>query len=532
MQNDDVPSTTRVIFKETARDLLLEGLNIAADAVGCTLGPRGKTVLIQRKGHVPLVTKDGVTVSKSIRLKDPAQRMGADLIREAASQTNETAGDGTTTATILTQALVNEGVKLLKAGYPAKDLCDGIITGFDCIDESLVSDALKLNSHEEIAQVGTISANGDANIGTLIANAMERVGQDGIITVEDAKGTTTSMELVEGMRFERGYLSPYFVTNQDRMNVAYEDVRVLITDRKLAILKDLIPILEQVMQARQSLLIIAEDIEGEALHGLVINRVNANLPVVAVKAPGYGLHRDELLGDMAVLTGTKVASPSTGIKIDGMKLADLGTLKRVVVDAKTTTLVGTGATKEAIASHVASLRTQLEDITLSADAVVKLKMRIARLASGVAVIRVGGATEVEMIERKYRIEDALNATRAAVEEGIVPGGGMALVNAVNDASSELEKIHNVGVTAILHACLEPLRRIVMNAGLSPDVVLNELNRRKDGCGFNAATNEYVDLLAAGVIDPLKVTRTALKNAVSVATTFLTLDALIIAGEDE
>ena len=527
-----------------ARRELFKGLEIAAAAVSVTLGPKGKTVLIQRNGESPVVTKDGVTVIKSIKLKDPVQRMGAELIREAASQTNETAGDGTTTATVLTHVMVQEGLKLLEAGYPAKELCEGIERACSRVDGELKAASKQLTTSEEIAQVGTISANGDAKIGELIAQAMNKVGRDGIITVEDAKGMMTSLDVVEGMQFDRGYVSPYFVTNPDRMNAVYADARVLLTDKKLNNLRELVPILEKVVAARQPLLIIAEDIEGEALQGLVVNRVNNNLPIVAVKAPGYGKHRDELLADIAALTGAKLVSASTGTKLEQLTLGDLGTLKRAVVDAKSTTLVGSGATKVAVDLHVTNLRTQAEDVTLTGDEVTKLKMRIAKLASGVAIIRVGGATEVEMVERKYRIEDALNATRAAAEEGIVPGGGMALVNVYRALGGEgvdcmkngvSDKNTAAGASIVMKACLAPLGRIVSNAGKSPDVVLADLARNEvlsdiQYRGYDAVADKQVDMFDSGIIDPVKVTRTALKNAASVAITFLTLDAVVVEEE--
>jgi chaperonin GroEL len=534
MLNDvEVSTLTKVIFKDAARRKLYEGLEIAAEAVSCTLGPKGKTVLIQKKDESPIVTKDGVTVSKSIKLKDPIQRMGASLIKEAASQTNEIAGDGTTTSTVLTHSMVKEGLKLLEAGYSSKALCEGIEKARNLVDVELISMSKQLTLTEEIAQVGTISANGDRKIGELIAAAMEKVGKDGIITVEDAKGMATTLNVVEGMQFDRGYCSPYFVTNQDKMSVSYQDARVLLTDKKLSTLRELVPLLEKIMQSRQPLLIIAEDIEGEALQGLVLNRINANLPVVAVKAPGYGKHRDDLMNDISVLTGAKLVSPTTGLKLETMTLGDLGTLKRVVVDSKTTTLVGVGSTREKVEEHVANLRSQLEDVTLGVDETIKLKMRIAKLASGVAIIKVGGATEVEMIERKYRIEDALNATRAAAEEGIVPGGGMALLKASEKIETFIEgstsKEVAFGASIVLKACRAPIRRIAENAGMIPEVIFKEL-KEKPELGYNAATGEYVNLISAGVIDPCKVTRTALKNAASVATTFLSLDAVVVEEE--
>lgn len=522
------PATTKVIFSSDARKQLYKGLDVASNAVGCTLGPKGKTVLIQREGMPPLVTKDGVTVSKAIMPTDPVERMGAQLIQEAASQTNEVAGDGTTTATVLTQAMVKEGLKLLEAGFSAKELCSGIERATARVSAELVLAAKQLTTSEEIAQVGTISANGDALIGALIAQAMDKVGRDGIITVEDAKGMSTTLEVVEGMQFDRGYLSPYFVTNPERMVATYPDAVVLVTDKKLSSLRELIPMLEQVVQAQKALLIIADDVEGEALQGLVLNRVKSQLPVVAIKAPGYGGHRDELLKDICVLTGATLVSSATGVGLNEAAKA-LGKVKKFVVDAKGTILVGTGATKDAVDAHVVALRTQLEDVTLGVEEITKLKTRVAKLAGGVAIVRVGGATEVEMVERKYRIEDALNATRAAAEEGIVPGGGMALVNVYRTLGGEsagiMPKGEEMGGAVVMKACLAPLRRIVENAGVSADVVLSELERQQ-GKGYNAATAEYVDLVAAGVVDPVKVTRTALKHAASVAVTFLSLDAVV------
>jgi len=537
MFNDQNESTlTKIIFAGDARRKLFKGMEIAAAAVGCTLGPKGKTVLIQRKGESPLVTKDGVTVSKSIKLRDPVMKMGADLIREAASQTNEVAGDGTTTATVLTHAMVKEGLKLLEAGYSAQELCHDIESTTELIVSKIRETAKQLTTSEEVAQVGTISANGDEKIGQLIAQAMDKVGKDGIITVEDAKGMSTSLDVVEGMAFDRGYISPYFVTNADRMQVVYQDPYVLVTDKKLSSLRDLIPILEKVVQSHQSLFIIAEDVDGEALQGLVLNKVKSGLPVVAIKAPGYGQHREELLNDICTLTGGKLISSSTGISLEKVTLQDLGRLKKVVVDAKSSTLVGSGATKAAVEAHVSALRTQLEDVTLSAEGITKLKMRIAKLAGGVAIIRVGGVTEVEMVERKYRIEDALNATRAATEEGIVPGGGMALLNAAFDVSAKQVKPFGMGGNVVLLACEAPLRRIVSNAGESDAVVLSNLRSHKAMAdiqhhGYDAANAKEVDMFHEGIIDPVKVTITALKNAASVAITFLLLDAVIVEDED-
>lgn len=525
---------TKIVFSDEARAKLYEGLKKAADAVGCTLGPKGRTVLIQQNGQL-VSTKDGVSVAKAIKLRDPIQRMGADLLLEAASKTNDVAGDGTTTATVLTAAMVQEGLKLLMAGYSPQELCRGINSAVTCVIDKLKDNARQVTTSEEIAQVGTISANGDANIGRLIAQAMDKVGRDGIITVEDAKSISTTLDVVEGMQLDRGYLSPYFVTNTDRMVATYEDVFVMVTDKKLSSLRELVPMLEAVNRVQKPLLIIADDVEGEALQALVINRVKGVLPVVAIKAPGYGRQRDELLADICVMTGAKLISSMTGMSLEKTVLTDLGKCSKIVVDAKSTTLVGSGKTKDELDTHVADLRGQLVDITLSVDDVVRLKTRVAKLASGVAVIKVGGATELEMNERKYRIEDALHATRAAAEEGIVPGGGMALLDAAwmcdsDDATSSV-KGEELGAGIVFKACEAALRRIVANAGLSPDVVLASLNRGRvlsdiQYRGYDASNDKEVDMFVAGIIDPVKVTRTALQNAASVAIAFLSLDAVI------
>jgi len=535
MLNEDQSTAhlTKVVFSQEARRELFSGLSITAEAVMCTLGPKGKTVLIQKNDDVPIITKDGVTVSKSIKLKDPLKRMGSELIREAANRTNDIAGDGTTTSTVLTHAMVKSGLKLLEAGYSAQDLCAGIDLGTKKVLSYLQETAKQLTSVEEIAQIGTISANGDRNIGDLIARAMEKVGRDGIITVEDAKGMSTSLEIVEGMQFDRGYLSPYFVTNSEKMNIVFNDAKVLLTDKKISTLKELIPVLEKTMQNRVPLLIIAEDVEGEALQGLVLNKLNANLQVVAIKAPGFGKYKDELLSDIAILSGAKLVSNSTGLKLESLTLQDLGSLKKVVVDAKSSTLVANGSTKVAIDERVKELKFQMQDLANTTEDVAKLKTRVAKLSSGVAVIKVGGATELEMIERKYRIEDALNATKAAADEGIVPGGGMALFGALTALSSveNVPEHTKAGISIVVDACLAPIRRIVHNAGGNGDVVINELKRLETNkIGYNAATDTYEDLVAVGVIDPVKVTKTALKNAASVTTTFLNLDAVIVEEE--
>lgn len=525
---------TKIVFSDEARTKLYEGLKIASEAVGCTLGPRGRTVLIQQNGQ-PISTKDGVSVAKAIKLRDPIQRMGAELVLEAASKTNDVAGDGTTTATVLTMAMVQEGLKLLSAGYSSQELCRGINAATDAVIDKLKQDAKQLTTSAEVAQVGTISANGDANIGALIAQAMEKVGRDGIITVEDAKGISTTLEIVEGMQLDRGYLSPYFVTNPERMVTMYEDAFVMVTDKKLSTIREMVPILEAVNRAQKPLLIIADDVEGEALQALVINRVKGVLPVVAIKAPGYGCQRDEQLADICILTGATLISSMTGTSLDKATVNDLGHCKKIVVDAKSTTLVGTGKTKDVVSKHIIELRAQVEDVTLNADDVVRLKTRIAKLANGVAVVKVGGATEIEMNERKYRIEDALHATRAAAEEGIVSGGGMALLDAawacnISDVASD-NKGEELGANIVFKACQAPLRKIVSNAGLIPDVVLANLDRGRFKSdiqyrGYDANKGEEVDMFATGIIDPVKVTRTALQNAASVAVAFLSLDAVI------
>ena len=537
--NQFQPSSTEIVFESDARKQLAAGLDKAANAIGCTLGPKGKTVLIQRPGTAPLVTKDGVTVSKAIRLKDPVEGMGADLVKEAASQTNDVAGDGTTTASVLTQALVREGMKLVEAGSSALAVCRGINATVDLVLDELKKSAKAVTTDEEIAQVGTISANGDASIGRQIAEAMAKVGRDGVITVEDAKGMQTTMEVVEGMQLDRGYVSPYFVTDPERMRAVYENALVLVTDKKISSFKDIQSTLETVLRVRQPLLIIAEDFEGDAMTGLVINRVQGKLPVVAVKAPGYGQHRQDLLADICVLTGATLVSSATGLALDKVQGNHLGSVAKLVSDAKVTTVVGVGKTKEAVGKRVEEIKAQMADVSLSQDELTKLRVRAAKLANGVAVIRVGGATEIEMQERKFRIEDALNATKAAADEGIVPGGGMALFNAVAkvralvSGAKEVDPEELQGAQAVFRACLGPLRRIVENAGQSPEVVVNELEKMNkaaptanDNMGYNAATGEYTDLVEAGVIDPVKVTRSALKHAASVATTFLSLDAVI------
>jgi chaperonin GroEL len=529
-------SNSRVLFSSDARKKLYAGLSIAAEAVSCTLGPNGKTVLIQNGNDSPIITKDGVTVSKSIRLDDPVEMMGVRLLREAASQTNDTAGDGTTTSTVLTHALVKNGLNLLEAGYNAKKLVEGMDIAIRLVTDAVVSQAHPVETAEEIAQIGTISANGDKKIGELISAAMEKVGRDGIITVEDAKGMATTLDVVDGMQFDRGYLSPYFVTNNEKMHASYNDAYVLVTDKKISALKDLIPILEAVVNSRKPLLIIADDVDGEALQGLVLNRVKSQLPVVAIKSPGFGTSKDEYIIDISKLTGAKLISSSTGLSLDKVKLTDLGIAKKFVVDAKTTTIVGPSSAREQVQEHVSDLKERLSDVTISSLEMNNLRTRIARLASGVAVVRVGGATEMEMIERKYRIEDALHATRAATEEGIIPGGGTALYTASIAARKATKNVSYerdvlAGIEMVFKSCVEPLRRIAHNSGKSPDVIEECMSKNvNSNFGYDASSGEFVDLVAAGIIDPVKVTKMALKNSSSVARLFLTLDAVLVNGE--
>lgn len=522
-----------IIFSKDARKKLYNGLRLAAEAVSCTLGPNGKTVLIQNGDNSPIVTKDGVTVSKSVKLSDPLEMMGAQLLREAATQTNDVAGDGTTTSTVLTHAMVKEGLKLLDAGYNPKKLCAGLDIAVRTITDFISLMSTPVESSEKIKQIGTISANGDIKIGEIIAEAMEKVGRDGIITVEDAKGTTTSLNVVDGMQFERGYLSPYFVTNNEKMNASYSDAYVLVTDKKISSLSDIIPVLENVVKSRKSLLIIADDVEGEALQGLVLNRVKTQLQVVAIKAPGFGPSKTDYLNDICVLTGATLVSSSNGIELQKVSMNDLGTTKKIVVDAKSTTIVGVESVQNNINKHIDDLKTRSTDITLSQEELTSLKMRIARLSSGVAIIKVGGTTEIEMVERKYRIEDALHATKAAAEEGIISGGGSALFYAAEEAKhvlldSDYDRDTCAGIEVILKACKAPLRRIVENSDKSPDVVEEEMLRnKKEKLGYDAANGKFVNLISSGIIDPVKVTKTALKNSSSVAKLFMTLDAVVL-----
>jgi len=517
----------QLLLNEEARAALLRGVNIMAHAVKATLGPKGRNVVIAKKFGSPTITKDGVTVAKEIALKDPNKNLGAQMIKEVAAKTSDVAGDGTTTATVLAQAIFREGLKNVTAGANPMGLKRGIERAVDTVVEELKHMSKATKDKKEIAQVATIAANNDKTIGDLIAEAMEKVGKDGVITVEEAKAMETTLEVVEGMQFDRGYLSPYFVTNAERMEVVLEDALVLIHEKKLSVMKDMLPLLEQVARAGKPLLIIAEDLEGEALATLVVNKLRGTLNCCAVKAPGFGDRRKAMLEDIATVTGGKAITEDLGIKLENLKLDDLGRAKKVVVDKDNTTIIeGAGKAKE-IEGRIKQIRVQIEETTSDYDR-EKLQERLAKLAGGVAVIKVGAATETEMKEKKARVEDALNATRAAVEEGIVPGGGVALLRASEALGSlKLSGDEATGVSIVRRALEEPIRQIVENAGLEGSVVVEKV---KAGIpvtrGFDAETNEYVDMMQAGIIDPTKVERVALQNAASIASLLLTTEALI------
>jgi chaperonin GroEL len=516
-----------VRFDESARSSILKGVNTLADAVKVTLGPRGRNVVIEKSWGSPTVTKDGVTVAKEIELEDKFENMGAQMVKEVASKTSDIAGDGTTTATVLAQALFREGIKMVAAGHDPMEIKRGIDQAVIAVIEAVKKLSKSTKGEEEIAQVGAISANGDDEIGRLIAEAMSKVGKEGVITVEENKANTTELDVVEGMQFDRGYLSPYFVTDQERMEVSLADAYILLHEKKISNMKDLLPVLEQVAKQGRSLLIIAEDVDGEALATLVVNKLRGTLHVAAVKAPGFGDRRKEMLKDIAVLCGGKALTEDLGEKLENTTLKDLGTAKQITIDKDNTTIVDGGGKKADIQARVKQIRAQIEETTSDYDR-EKLQERLAKLVGGVAVIKVGAASEVEMKEKKARVEDALHATRAAVEEGIVPGGGVALIR----AQKALEKIEvdseeqQFGVAIVRRAIEEPLRQIVANAGGEPSVVVNEVRGGKANLGFNARTGKYVDMLADGVIDPTKVVRTALENAASVAGMMLTTEAMI------
>jgi chaperonin GroEL len=516
-----------VNFGSDARERMLAGVDILANAVKVTLGPKGRNVVIEKSFGAPRTTKDGVTVAKEIELEDKFMNMGAQLVREVASKTNDEAGDGTTTATVLAQAIVREGMKAVASGRNPMDLRRGIDKATLAIVEDLKKRAKKVGGSEEIAQVGTISANGDTDIGRFLADAMAKVGNEGVITVEEAKSLETELEVVEGMQFDRGYLSPYFITNADKMEATLEDPLILLFEKKLSSLQPMLPILEAVVQSQRPLLIIAEDVEGEALATLVVNKLRGGLKVAAVKAPGFGDRRKAMLEDIAILTGGQVISEDLGIKLENVSIDMLGKAKKVVVKKDDTTVVDGAGAKKDIEGRIAQIRTQIEDTTSDYDR-EKLQERLAKLAGGVAVIKVGGATEVEVKERKDRVDDALNATRAAVEEGIVPGGGVALLRAAMKLNVKGDnEDQDVGVAIVKKALESPIRQIAENAGMEGSIVVGKLRESKDDkFGFNAQTEEYVDMLQAGIIDPVKVVRIALQDAASVAGLIITTEASI------
>ncbi|TMA38387.1 MAG: chaperonin GroEL [Deltaproteobacteria bacterium] len=521
-----------VKFSQDARDKILRGVNVLADTVTVTLGPRGRNVVLEKSFGAPNVTKDGVTVAKEIELEDKFENMGAQMVKEVASKTSDVAGDGTTTATVLARAIFTEGLKMVVAGHDPMTLKRGIDKAVGAVVGELKSLSKPTKEQKEIAQVGTISANNDATIGEIIAEAMSKVGKEGVITVEEAKGLETQLEVVEGMQFDRGYLSPYFVTDPDRMECVYEDVYLLIHEKKISSMKDLLPLLEQVARSGKPLVIIAEDIEGEALATLVVNKIRGTLQCVGVKAPGFGDRRKAMLEDIATLTGGRVIAEELGMKLENVALQDLGRCKRIVVDKDNTTLVDGAGKKADIEGRIKQIRAQIEETTSDYDR-EKLQERLAKLVGGVAVVRVGAATEVEMKEKKARVEDALHATRAAVEEGIVPGGGVALIR----STAALDKLsvsddERFGVNIVKRALEEPLRWIANNAGAEGSIVLDKVKNGKGAFGFDAAKEEYGDLMKAGIIDPTKVVRTALLNAASVAGLLLTTEAMIAEKPEE
>jgi chaperonin GroEL len=518
--------TKDILFDVRAREAILRGVNILADTVKITLGPRGRNVVLDKSWGAPTITKDGVTVAKEIELKNHFENMGAQMVKEVASKTSDVAGDGTTTATVLAQAIYREGTKLVAAGHNPMDLKRGIEKAVIAVVAELKRIAKPARDTKEIAQVGTISANGDATIGGIIADAMDKVGKEGVITVEEGKGLDTTLEVVEGMQFDRGYLSPYFVTNPERMEVVLQDAYVLLHEKKISSMKDLLPLLELVAKAAKPLLIVCEDVEGEALATLVVNKIRGVLHICAVKAPGFGDRRKAMLEDLATLTGGKLIAEDLGIKLESLTLADLGHAKRITIDKDDTTLVDGAGAKKDIEARVRQLRTQMEDTTSEYDK-EKLQERLAKLVGGVAVINVGAATETELKEKKARVEDALNATRAAAEEGVVPGGGVAYIRALKVLEKgDWTASETVGVDIIRRALEEPLRQIVGNGGLEGSVVANKVKEGTGAFGFNAQAGRYEDLLLAGVIDPAKVARCALQNAASVASLMLTTEAMI------
>ena len=514
-----------IIYAEDARQAILRGVNKLADAVQVTLGPKGRNVLIEKKFGSPLMTKDGVTVAKEIELKDRHENLGAQLVREVASKTSDVAGDGTTTATVLARAIYREGIKAVVSGANTMEIKKGIDLAVETVVKA-IDEIKKPVEGNAIAQVGTISANGDEEIGRIIAEAMGKVGKDGVITVEEAKGRETELTVVEGMQFDRGYLSPYFVTNPDQMKVELENPYILAYEKKVSNMRDLLPLLEQVVNSRRPLLIIAEDVDGEALATLVVNKIRGTLNVAAVKAPGFGDRRKAMLEDIATLTGGKAISEDLGLKLENLTLADLGSAKKIVIDKETTTIVEGAGSSEAIQSRVKQIRAQVESSTSDYDK-EKLQERLAKLVGGVAVIKVGAASETELKEKKARVEDAMHATKAAVEDGIVAGGGVALLRSMLKlAELKVTGDQATGVDIVRKSLEEPLRQIANNAGVEGSVVVNTVRESKGNHGYNAATNVYGDMIAFGVVDPAKVTKSALRNAASVASMMLTTEAII------
>jgi len=517
----------QIIFNSDARDQLKQGVDALANAVKVTLGPKGRNVIIEKKFGAPTVTKDGVTVAKEIELEDKIANVGAQMVKEVASKTSDVAGDGTTTATVLAQAIMNQGLRSVTSGANPMDIKRGIDRAVEAVVEALKEQSRDIEGKNEIAQVGAISANNDQEIGDLIADAMERVGKDGVITVEEAKGTETTLDVVEGMQFDRGYLSPYFVTNPDNMEVVLEDAYVLIHDKKISSMKDLLPILEKIAQMSAPLLIVAEDVEGEALATLVVNKLRGTLRVAAVKAPGFGDRRKAMLEDIAVLTGGTVISEEKGYRLENATLDYLGRAERVVIDKDNTTLVGGKGTQDMIQARIGQIKAQIETTTSDYDR-EKLQERLAKLSGGVAVLKIGASTEPEMKEKKARVEDALHATRAAVEEGIVPGGGVAFIRALGalDKVEVANEDQQIGVNIVRRALEEPMRQIANNAGMEGSIVVQKVKDGEGAFGFNARTEEYGDLLQMGVLDPTKVARTALQNAASVAGLLLTTESVV------
>jgi chaperonin GroEL len=518
----------QLIFGDAARQAVLRGITILTDAVKATLGPRGRNVVIERKFGSPNVTKDGVTVAKEIDLKDPFENMGAQLVREVASKTSDVAGDGTTTATVLAYAIYKEGLKYVSAGANSMDLKRGIDKAVEAVVEELKKISKPVVDKKEIAQVGTISANNDSSIGELIAEAMDKVGKDGVITVEEAKGMATTLDIVEGMQFDRGYISPYFITDPERLECILEDAFVLIHDKKISSMKDLLSILEQIARMGKPLLIIAEDVEGEALATLVVNKLRGVLQVCAVKAPGFGERRKAMLEDIAILTGGTVISEDIGLKLENIKIEDLGKAKKIIVDKDNTTIVEGAGDPQKIQARIKQIKVQIDETTSDYDR-EKLQERLAKLAGGVARINVGAATESEMKEKKARVEDALNATRAAVEEGIVPGGGVALLRCQKALKNLKLENHDqqLGVEIIKKALEEPIKQIIANAGVEATLIVEKVKENKDiNYGYDAYAEKFVDMMEAGIIDPTKVTRTALQNAASVAGLMLTTEVLV------